>query len=113
LIRSRGVEIVELTLHVGLGTFRPVKHDNILDHPMHAEYYELSSDAAGQINRCRQNGGRVFAVGTTSCRVLETVADEHGQLQPAAGWTDIFIYPGYRFKIIDALITNFICQSRR
>lgn len=107
LIRSRGVEIVELTLHVGLGTFRPVKHDNILDHPMHSEYYELSAEAAQQINHCRAGGGRVFAVGTTSCRVLETVADDQGQLQPAAGWTDIFIYPGYRFKVVDALITNF------
>jgi len=107
MIRSMGVEIAELTLHVGLGTFRPVKHDNILDHPMHAEYYELSAEAAEQINRCRANGGRVIAVGTTSCRVLETVADEQGRLKPAAGWTDIFIYPGYRFKIIDALVTNF------
>jgi S-adenosylmethionine:tRNA ribosyltransferase-isomerase len=106
-LRNKGVEIAELTLHVGLGTFRPVKHDNILDHPMHAEYYELSAETASRINRCRQAGGRVVAVGTTSCRVLETIADDQGQLREAAGWTDIFIYPGYRFKIIDALITNF------
>ncbi len=106
-LRARGIHTVELTLHVGLGTFRPVKHDNILDHPMHAEYYELSEAAASEINACRQNGGRVIAVGTTSCRVLETVAAAQGHLAAAAGWTDIFIYPGYRFKIIDALITNF------
>jgi len=107
MLRVKGVEIVELTLHVGLGTFRPVKHDNILDHPMHSEYYELTAEAAERVNRCRSAGGRVFAVGTTSCRVLETIADEHGRLHAASGWTDIFIYPGYRFKAIDALITNF------
>ena len=107
IIRNIGVKTAELTLHVGLGTFRPVKHDNILDHPMHAEYYELSAETAQLINDCRAAGGRIIAVGTTSCRVLETVADEHGRLEAASGWTDIFIYPGYRFKAVDALITNF------
>lgn len=106
-LRDQGVTVAELTLHVGLGTFRPVKHDNILEHPMHSEYYELTAEAAEAINRCRAAGGRVVAVGTTSCRVLETVAAADGHLEPASGWTDIFIYPGYRFKIIDALITNF------
>ncbi len=106
-IRARGVAIAELTLHVGLGTFRPVKHDNILEHPMHAEYYELSGESADKINACRESGGRVVAVGTTSCRVLETVADEQGRLGPSSGWTDIFIYPGYRFKLVDVLVTNF------
>lgn len=106
-LRETGIEIVELTLHVGLGTFRPVKHENILDHTMHAEYYDLSESAANRINACRACGGRIVAVGTTSCRVLETIADDNGHLSAASGWTDIFIYPGYRFKAIDGLITNF------
>ena len=99
--------VVRLTLHVGLGTFRPVKEEEIEDHPMHSEHYVLSAEAARRINACKASGGRVIAVGTTSCRVLETCADEEGVLHPGEGETDIFIYPGYRFKILDALITNF------
>ncbi len=106
-LRQKGISTAELTLHVGLGTFRPVKSENILDHQMHAEYYELSEQTVDQINRTRESGGRIIAVGTTSCRVLESVADESGNLKAQSGWTDIFIYPGYRFKVIDALITNF------
>lgn len=107
-IRSRGIRIAELTLHVGLGTFRPVKADNILEHEMHSEYYELSQETVDCIRETRENGGHVIAVGTTSCRVLEAVASENnGQLKAQSGWTDIFIYPGYEFKTIDALITNF------
>ncbi len=107
-LRLQGVSIAELTLHVGLGTFRPVKTDNILDHTMHAEFYDLPAATVDTIERTRQHGGRVIAVGTTSCRVLEAVASQHqGHLVAQSGWTDIFIYPGYRFQVIDALITNF------
>ena len=106
-IRAMGVEIAEVTLHVGLGTFRPVKVENILEHHMHSEYYEVSEEAADTINSVRQSGGRIIAVGTTSTRTLESVADTHGCIKPCRGWTDIFIYPGYEFKAIDCLITNF------
>ena len=106
-IRGAGVHIVHITLHVGLGTFRPVKVDNVQDHHMHSEYYEITEEAAAEINAVRQKGGRVICVGTTSCRTLETAADENGVLHAGSGWTDIFIYPGYTFKIMDALITNF------
>lgn len=106
-IRAMGVEIAEVTLHVGLGTFRPVKEENILDHHMHSEFYQLSAEAADCINRVKANGGRIIAVGTTSTRTLEAAADERGYLRPSFGDTDIFIYPGYRFRVIDGLITNF------
>ena len=106
-IRDKGVDIVSITLHVGLGTFRPVKTENILEHHMHSEYYMVTPEAAGRINHARETGGRVIAVGTTSCRTLESAADEAGRIHEGSGWTDIFIYPGYRFKIVDALITNF------
>jgi len=103
----KGVEIAYLTLHVGLGTFRPVKVEEITEHKMHSEYYVIGQNACEKINRARENGKRVIAVGTTSCRVLETVSDENGYAAPQEGWTDIFIYPGYKFKAVDALITNF------
>jgi S-adenosylmethionine:tRNA ribosyltransferase-isomerase len=92
---------------VGLGTFRPVKEEEIEQHEMHAEYCIIPEETAQAVNACRENGGRVIAVGTTSCRTLESFADENGRLKPASGWTDIFIYPGYRFRCIDGLITNF------
>lgn len=107
MIKSKGVKIAFLTLHVGLGTFRPVKVDNIEEHHMHAEYFEVSKEAADIINETKMNNGRVIAVGTTSTRTLETVANNEGKIVPQSGWTDIFIYPGYEFKIIDGLITNF------
>lgn len=106
-IAASGVSLVYLTLHVGLGTFRPVKVQRIEEHPMHSEYYQISEKAAATLNQCKQRGGRIFAVGTTTCRTLETVTDADGVIQSASGWTDIFIYPGYRFKAIDALLTNF------
>lgn len=106
-IRQEGVQIVEVLLHVGLGTFRPVKAENILEHQMHSEYFEISSDAAAVINRAKKTGGRIIAVGTTSTRTLETAADDGGLVKSGSGWTDIFIYPGYRFKTVDMLITNF------
>ncbi|MCC8017140.1 MAG: tRNA preQ1(34) S-adenosylmethionine ribosyltransferase-isomerase QueA [Lachnospiraceae bacterium] len=106
-VRERGVEIAEVTLHVGLGTFRPVKVDNVLDHHMHSEYYQITEEAAEKINTAKQNGGRIVCVGTTSCRTIESAADESGFLRPCSGWTDIFIYPGYRFRVLDCLITNF------
>lgn len=106
-LRSKGVRIAELTLHVGLGTFRPVKVDNILEHDMHEEFYDLPQSAVEAIAASRSEGGRIIAVGTTSCRVLESVASERGHLEPMSGSTRIFIYPGYEFKVIDALITNF------
>ena len=106
-IREKGVEIVSVTLHVGLGTFRPVKEENVLDHHMHSEHYQVSLEAAEKINRAREAGGRIVCVGTTSCRTLESAADEEGKVRPGSGDTDIFIYPGYRFKVLDALITNF------
>lgn len=106
-ISDKGISIAKATLHVGLGTFRPVKAENIMDHVMHSEYYEINEETADLINRAKMNGGRIISVGTTSTRVVESVANENGYLQAAAGETDIFIYPGYKFKAIDALITNF------
>lgn len=106
-IKEKGVELVYLTLHVGLGTFRPVSVENVEEHLMHSECYQVTADAAEKINNVRKNGGRVIAVGTTSVRTLETVADENGMLRASSGDTNIFIYPGYKFKAVDALITNF------
>ncbi len=106
-VRNKGLEIVELVLHVGLSTFRPVKTEDITQHKMHPEYYEIDPPAAAAVNRVRSAGGRVIAVGTTSTRILETVADENGLVKPGSGWTDIFIYPGYTFKAVDILLTNF------
>ena len=104
---SMGVSVVEILLHVGLGTFRPVKAENIEDHQMHSEYYEVSEENAAALNACRAAGGRIVCVGTTSCRTLETATDEAGVVHAQSGWTDIFITPGYRFKAVDALVTNF------
>lgn len=106
-IADKGVGIGYVTLHVGLGTFRPVKEDTIEDHPMHSEYCVIPQKTADLINRTKQGGGRVICVGTTSCRTLESWAAEDGTMRASAGWTDIYIYPGYRFKIMDALVTNF------
>lgn len=106
-IAAKGVSVAYVTLHVGLGTFRPVKEDNILEHHMHSEAYEVTGETADLINRTRQAGGRVICVGTTSCRTVESAADVSGLVHPGSGSTDIFIYPGYRFKVLDALITNF------
>lgn len=106
-IRQKGVNIAYLTLHVGLGTFRPVKVEDIESHLMHSEFYTIDSENAELINNAKKNGKRVIAVGTTSCRTLETVGDDNGLMRPSSGWTDIFIYPGYRFKVVDCLITNF------
>ncbi|MBQ9134009.1 MAG: tRNA preQ1(34) S-adenosylmethionine ribosyltransferase-isomerase QueA [Clostridia bacterium] len=106
-IRAKGIAVVPVMLHVGLGTFRPVKESNVNDHIMHTEYFSISAESAEEINRRRAAGGRVIAVGTTSCRVLESVADENGILREMADDTGIFIYPGYKFKVVDALITNF------
>ena len=106
-IQKKGVKIGFVTLHVGIGTFRPVKANNIEDHKMHAEHYHLSEETAALIRETKKNGGRVIAVGTTSCRTLESVATFHGEICAADGWTNIFIYPGYKFKCIDALLTNF------
>ena len=106
-VKDMGVDIAEVTLHVGLGTFRPVKVENVLDHHMHSEFYMVSQEAADKINRAKESGHRVIAVGTTSTRTLEAAADENGRLHETSGWTEIFIYPGYQFKVIDALITNF------
>ncbi len=107
-IRRKGVNIGFVTLHVGLGTFRPVKVESITEHHMHAEHYELPSETADLINQTKQNGGRVIAVGTTACRTLESVGvGEDGLVHPAQGWTEIFIYPGYKFQILDGLVTNF------
>jgi len=106
-LKDKGVKICTVMLHVGLGTFRPVKEEHILDHKMHSEYYEVTQETANIINDTKANGGRVFAVGTTSTRTLESVVDENGLVQPSKGWTEIFIYPGYEFKVIDGLITNF------
>ncbi len=106
-IKAKGVKIAHVTLHVGLGTFRPVKVENILDHHMHSEFYMVEEDQAAMINETKKNGGRIICVGTTSCRTLESAADENGILHAGSGWTEIFIYPGYQFKILDALITNF------
>ena len=106
-VQSMGVSIAHVTLHVGLGTFRPVKVEDVETHQMHSEYYIVEEDQAEIINKARQNGGRIIAVGTTSCRTLESASSEEGILIPKSGWTDIFIYPGYHFKMIDGLITNF------
>ena len=106
-IEDMGVEIAKVTLHVGLGTFRPVKVEEITKHHMHSEFYQIDEEAAEKINRAKENGGRVICVGTTSCRTVEAASDENGRLQACSGWTDIFIYPGYRFKVLDCLITNF------
>lgn len=106
-IRAKGVEIANVTLHVGIGTFRPVKEENIEDHDMHTEHYYIKAEDAEKINNTRKNGGRIIAVGTTSCRVLESVADENGMVKEIEDDTNIFIYPGYKFKCVDALITNF------
>ena len=106
-IEKKGVEIAYVTLHVGLGTFRPVKADNILEHHMHSEHYEVTKEAADRINRARASGNRVICVGTTSCRTVESAAREDGTLEACCGDTDIFIYPGYRFRVLDGLITNF------
>ena len=106
-IKTKGIKIAHVTLHVGLGTFRPVKEDNILDHHMHSEFYVIDEKAAETINETKKNGGRVICVGTTSCRTVESAADEQGMVQPGCDNTEIFIYPGYRFKVLDALITNF------
>jgi len=106
-IENKGVDIAYVTLHVGLGTFRPVKVEVIEEHKMHSEYYSINEEDCRKINTAKEKGKRVIAVGTTSCRVLETVGDENGRVNPKSGWTDIFIYPGYKFKVVDALITNF------
>lgn len=106
-LRQNGIEIVEILLHVGLGTFRPVKVEHIEEHEMHSEYYRVSPEAAETINRAKREGRRVIAVGTTASRTLESVGQENGMIQAGEGWTDIFIYPGYHFKVVDALITNF------
>lgn len=106
-IRAKGADVAKVTLHVGLGTFRPVKVDEITDHHMHSEFFQIDEDAAFKINRARAGGKKVICVGTTSCRTVESAADESGYLKACSGWTDIFIYPGYRFKVLDSLITNF------
>ncbi len=106
-IKEMGVEIAHVTLHVGLGTFRPVKVENILEHHMHSEFYRIEASEAEKINRAKDSGHRVICVGTTSCRTIESAADETGHLKESSGWTEIFIYPGYQFKILDCLITNF------
>lgn len=106
-LENKGVALVYVTLHVGLGTFRPVKTENVLEHHMHSEYYEVTKEAADTINRIKSAGGRVICVGTTSCRTIESAADENGRVRAGCGSTEIFIYPGYRFKVLDALITNF------
>ncbi len=106
-IQAKGVHIANITLHVGLGTFRPVKVDDVANHHMHSEFYMIDEEAAATINETKKNGGRIIAVGTTSTRTLETAADAQGMVRPCSGWTQIFIYPGYTFKCIDALITNF------
>ncbi|MDY3617965.1 tRNA preQ1(34) S-adenosylmethionine ribosyltransferase-isomerase QueA [Agathobaculum sp.] len=106
-IRQKGVQLAFVTLHVGLGTFRPVKEDEITDHIMHSEFYVMDAETAQTINQVRDGGGKIWAVGTTACRTMETIADEAGHVREQSGWTDIFIYPGYHFKSIDHLITNF------
>ena len=106
-IHNKGVDIAEVTLHVGLGTFRPVKVENVQDHHMHSEFYCIDEDAAEKVNRAKRSGRRVIAVGTTSCRTLESAGAQDGSIRACSGWTEIFIYPGYQFKVVDALITNF------
>lgn len=107
IIEEKGIDIARVTLHVGLGTFRPVKVDDVENHHMHSEFYMIDEEAAEKINRAKENGKRVICVGTTSCRTIESAADENGRLKSCSGWTEIFIYPGYQFKILDCLITNF------
>lgn len=106
-IEQMGVKLAYVTLHVGLGTFRPVKEENVLDHHMHSEFYQITKEAADMINETKKNGGRVICVGTTSCRTIESAADENGMVHPGSDNTEIFIYPGYQFKVLDGLITNF------
>ncbi len=106
-IKAKGVNIAHVTLHVGLGTFRPVKVEDVTNHHMHSEFYIVEEDQAKLINETKQRGGKIVSVGTTSCRTLESATDDQGILQAGSGWTDIFIYPGYKFKMIDRLITNF------
>lgn len=106
-MQEMGVNVGYVTLHVGLGTFRPVKEDDITDHLMHSEYCVIPQETADLINETKKNGGRVICVGTTSCRTVESWAAENGTMKASAGWTSIFIYPGYKFKVLDALITNF------
>lgn len=106
-IKAAGVRIAAVTLHVGLGTFRPVKEENVLEHHMHSEYFQVSEEAAEIINRTKAEGGRIVCVGTTSCRTVESAADEGGMVHSGSGNTEIFIYPGYRFRVTDALVTNF------
>ena len=106
-IEDKGVKLAHVTLHVGLGSFRPVKVENVLDHHMHSEFYMVEESEAEKINQTKRDGGRVICVGTTSCRTIESASDENGILKAGSGWTDIFIYPGYQFKILDCLITNF------
>ena len=106
-IEAKGVNICYITLHVGLGTFRPVSTSNILEHKMHSEYYSMSSEVAKTLTETRKNGHKIIAVGTTTTRTLETVMSKSNEFKETSGWTDIFIYPGYKFKAIDALITNF------
>lgn len=106
-IEDKGINIARVTLHVGLGTFRPVKAEEIKDHHMHSEFYRIDGAAAEKINKAKENGHKVVCVGTTSCRTIESAADENGHLEAGSGWTDIFIYPGYKFKVLDSLITNF------
>lgn len=106
-IKEKGVDIAFVTLHVGLGTFRPVKVDDVLNHKMHSEYYMVSQEAADKINRAKESGNNVICVGTTSCRTIESACNENGKMEETSGWTEIFIYPGYKFKVLDKLITNF------
>ncbi len=106
-IKEKGVDIAFVTLHVGLGTFRPVKVDDVLEHEMHSEYYMVEKEAADKINTAKKNGNKVICVGTTSCRTVESASNENGEILESSGWTNIFIYPGYKFKIVDRLITNF------
>ncbi|HBF0233826.1 TPA: tRNA preQ1(34) S-adenosylmethionine ribosyltransferase-isomerase QueA [Clostridioides difficile] len=106
-IKEKGVDIAFVTLHVGLGTFRPVKVEDVLNHKMHSEYYMVSQEVADKINRAKENGKNVICVGTTSCRTIESACNEDGKMKETSGWTEIFIYPGYKFKVLDKLITNF------
>ncbi len=106
-IEKKGVDIAKVTLHVGLGTFRPVKVEEITKHHMHSEFYQIDGEAAEKINHAKKKGGRIVCVGTTSCRTIESAADKEGYIKPCSGWTEIFIYPGYQFKVLDGLITNF------
>ena len=106
-LEEKGVKLAYVTLHVGLGTFRPVKVEDINDHHMHSEFYQITEEACEKINSTKESGNKVICVGTTSCRTIESAADENGHLEPKSGWTEIFIYPGYKFKVLDRLITNF------